>query len=193
MLEKILSSKSKVKILRLLIKNSGREFCLDDIVKGTGSSSGTIFPGLRSLVSLRMILVRKIGKTKLYKINERSPMYPKLKELFKKEESMLLDIAKEFVSELDKKNIKAIILFGSVARGDITEKSDIDILIVTINGQGIKKRVSKLTEMFMEKYDIEVMPIYMTQKELKDRRAKFDRFIINVIKEGNVLFGILGD
>ena len=193
MLEKILSSKSKVKILRILNENPEREFCLDDIVKHTSSSFGTISPSIRNLVSLRIVVTRKIGRTKLYKINKRNPIYPKLSELFKKEKTMLFDIAREFVSELDKENIRAIVLFGSVARGEMTEKSDIDLLLIMENTRRIKHRVNRLTQRFLEKYDAEIMPVYITQKEFKNKKAKLDRFITNIIKEGKILFGTIGD
>jgi len=40
-------------------------------------------------------------------------------------------IAKDFAKSIKSDKIKNIILFGSVARGDDTEDSDIDILIVS--------------------------------------------------------------
>lgn len=192
MLEKILSSKSKVKILRALTKNPQREFCLEDIVKETSSSFGTIHPSIKDLVSSRIVLIRKIGKTKIYKINERSPLYYELRKLLMKERTMLLDIAKEFISETGKKNIRAIIVFGSVARGDITTESDIDILLVGETHK-IKKRVNKLIQEFLKKYDVEIVPTYLTPKQLKERREKFDKFVTNVIKEGRIIFGTIGD
>lgn len=184
-----MASRSKVRILRVLIRNPGRDFCLDDIVKETGSSFGTIHPSIKDLVSARAVLVRKVGKTKLYRMNEKNPLYPKLRELFKKEKSMLWDVAKEFVLKLDKKNIKSIILFGSVARGDITEKSDIDLLFVTDHRSEVKRAVSRLAHRFLECYDVEVVPTYLTEKEFRERKAKFDKFITAVIKEGKKLFG----
>jgi predicted nucleotidyltransferase len=42
-------------------------------------------------------------------------------------------LAIDFAKSLDHPEIEKIILFGSVARGEDTEKSDIDVLIITKN------------------------------------------------------------
>ena len=44
-----------------------------------------------------------------------------------------IQIAKEFAKAINSDYIKQIILFGSVARGDDKEFSDIDILIISDN------------------------------------------------------------
>jgi parallel beta-helix repeat protein len=88
MLEKILSSKSKVKIIRTFIENPKREFCLVDVAKTTGLSFGTAYPALKDLVSSRAVVVRKVGRSTLYKINDKNPMFPEIKELFAKEKAM---------------------------------------------------------------------------------------------------------
>jgi predicted nucleotidyltransferase len=147
---------------------------------------------MKDLVSSRIVVMRKIGKTKIYKINERNPIYTELKKLLMKERTMLLDVAKEFVSSLDKKDIKVIIVFGSVARGDSTTGSDIDILFIGTTHK-IKARINKSVQNFLEKYDVEIVPTYMTLEQFKGRKEKTDRFIANVIKEGMIVFGTVGD
>ena len=42
-----------------------------------------------------------------------------------------MEIAREFANAIKSDKIIRIILFGSVARGDDTEESDIDILIIS--------------------------------------------------------------
>ena len=51
-----------------------------------------------------------------------------------------IKIAKEFANTIKSDDIKLIMLFGSVARGDDTEESDIDILIVSPIADKIKLR-----------------------------------------------------
>lgn len=183
-----MGKKSKVKILRLLINNDEREYCFDDIVKSTGMSHGTVHPSLNELLETRMIIQRKAGRSNLYKINKNHTLFNKIKELIDMEKNSLLDIAKEFTSNLPKNNISAIVLFGSVARGEFTEKSDIDILVV-YNDEKAKKQVRNLVDKILDIRDIHIVPIFLTQKEIEERIRKFDNFIITVINEGQVLFG----
>lgn len=189
MLEKIISSKSKVKILRRLVENPKREFCIEDIVKATKLSFGTAHPTLKDMVSSRMIISRKVGRSTLYKVNDRNPLFPKLKDLFGKEKTMMEDIASEFVTELEKSGIKAIVLFGSVARGEVTEKSDIDLLLILEDDEKTKQKVSDFAKRFLDRYDVEIIPTFLSTEESRRRFKKADKFILNVAAEGKVLYG----
>ena len=51
------------------------------------------------------------------------------------------EIAREFANAILSYDIK-IILFGSVARGDDTEESDIDILIITTNSDELSDEIN---------------------------------------------------
>jgi len=192
MLETILSSRSKVKIIRVLIDNPKREFCLEDVVKTTGLSFGAAHPALKDLVSSRAVVVRKVGRSTLYKINDKNPIFQKLKELFMREKTMMEDIAEEFVAKVRKTGVKAIVLFGSVARGEVTEKSDIDLLFILTGNEKIKTTINGLIGEFLDMYDVELVPTLLSVGDVKNRFKKADKFILNVITEGKVLFGDLG-
>jgi predicted nucleotidyltransferase len=189
MLEKILSSKAKIRILREMIETN-REYTFEDITKTINMSFGTVHPILKDLADSRILIVRKMGRSKLYKINEKHLLYNKLKKMFKAEKEGFNIVAKKFARLLVKKGIKNIILFGSVARGEPTEKSDIDLLVIYKGNEALAKdNISKLSQEFLNKYDVEIVPTYLSVKEAKNRRRKFDRFIMNVLNEGKVLFG----
>ena len=55
-----------------------------------------------------------------------------------------IKIAKEFAETIKSDDIKLIMLFGSVARGDNNEESDIDILIVSPIADKIKPEIHKI-------------------------------------------------
>lgn len=76
------------------------------------------------------------------------------------------DIVNEFVSEIKKiygKSLSRVILYGSYARGDYTEYSDVDVMIlVSLPEEGIKKTVDIVSDRafdFMMKYGVEISPI----------------------------------
>lgn len=188
MLEKILGKKSKVKILRFLISNYEQEYCLDNLVKATGMSCGTIHPALGELVDTRVVIQRKVGRSTVYKINKSHIFFNKIKELIETEKNSFLDIAKEFTSNFSKDYISAVILFGSVARGDFNEKSDIDLLIV-YNSEKAKKQIRNHIDKILDIYDILIIPIFLSSGEIEERIRRFDNFIITVINEGKLLYG----
>ena len=62
------------------------------------------------------------------------------------------EIAREFATAILSYDIVIIILFGSVARGDDTEESDIDILIITTNSDELSDEInSAAVDIILEK------------------------------------------
>ena len=53
-----------------------------------------------------------------------------------------MEIAREFANAIKSDKIIRIILFGSVARGDDTEESDIDILIISNDWEQIDSLIT---------------------------------------------------
>lgn len=187
-LEKIIGKKSKIKILRLLLNNKEQEYCLDDIAKYTGMSCGTIYPSLKELLEARAVTQRKVGRSLLYTINKNHILFPQIKELIYLEKKSLRTVAEQFVVSLDKKGIDAVILFGSVARGEFNEKSDIDILIIS-HHKNVKEEIEQLVDKFLEMYDVHVVPLFLTKQEVLERIKRFDNFLITLINEGQLLYG----
>lgn len=84
---------------------------------------------------------------------------------------------------------KAVILdmrvFGSRARGDATETSDLDVLVVTENlDHSIEKYISECAWEAGFPNDIIVMPVMMCAETLRNSPVRESVFIENVFREG---------
>ena len=97
------------------------------------------------------------------------------------------DILKEFREEVEnlyENRLKSIILYGSWARGDATEDSDIDLLIVlegkVIPGKEIDKMIDIITEINL-KHGV-LISIYPVSEE--DYSTINSPLLINVRREG---------
>lgn len=95
------------------------------------------------------------------------------------------EIAQKFADNISSNDIERIILFGSVARGDDTTGSDIDILIVSNKSEKIEAKVSE-----------EVFKVILNNKEFISAHvmseSKLDKlknfsFLKNIKKEGIIL------
>lgn len=189
LVEKVFGSKSKLKLLRVFYDNPKREFCLDDLRRILKCSVGTIYPSLSTLADLRVIIARKAGRSTFYKLNFKNPIVKKMVEIFDSEAQFLINMAKEFVERIDKNQIISVILFGSVIRGEATERSDIDLLIVyDKDRETVEKNVSELSDKFLEK-DIIVSPIFLSKEEVLDMIKKYNSFVLRIQEEGKVVFG----
>lgn len=94
-------------------------------------------------------------------------------------------IAKDFAKSIKSDKIKNIILFGSVARGEDTEDSDIDILIVSSHKDELFDFVyDKIYEILID--NEELISAHFVDEEKFEKEKDFS-FLSTVLKEGVVL------
>ncbi len=95
-----------------------------------------------------------------------------------------IQIAKEFAQAIKSDDIKLIMLFGSVARGDDTEESDIDILVVSPIAYEIKPKIRNVAVEFILKKDEVISPRIMSEEEFNSGDYPF---LVNTLKEGIII------
>lgn len=99
-----------------------------------------------------------------------------------------IQVIDEFVRKLKGhfgNRIKSIILFGSHARGESNDESDIDILIV---GDLMLDEVVDVAYPIFLKYGVYISPIVMSRDYFEMLKAERTGFIKNVLREGVVLY-----
>lgn len=95
------------------------------------------------------------------------------------------NIAKEFANRINSDDINQIILFGSVARGDDTIDSDIDILIISSHGKKIEPKIAdEVFKIIMENEEL-ISAHVMSEKHFE--KTKNYSFLTNVLKEGVII------
>jgi predicted nucleotidyltransferase len=107
----------------------------------------------------------------------------------------LMDLMEQYVCEIKKiygTHLRKIILYGSYARGDYWEESDIDIMILLdISDLEIKEYFDQLVGMtfdFNMAYDTDIKPIAKNERHFQKWIINYP-FYANVNKEGVVLYG----
>lgn len=81
--------------------------------------------------------------------------------------------------------IKLIMLFGSLARGDITRMSDIDMIIVKETGKRFLDRLDEIYSTLVPNVAVDFL-VYTPEEfeAMKNRSA----FVMNSVKEGKILY-----
>jgi len=94
-------------------------------------------------------------------------------------------ILKKIAKELSKiKDVKAVILYGSLARGEFTSRSDIDLFILTTDDKTQKEVQDKVIELESE-IGRNIQPTIRTVAELQ----KTDTGLLqNIFQEGKILY-----
>ncbi|GIV15065.1 MAG: hypothetical protein KatS3mg022_0500 [Armatimonadota bacterium] len=83
-----------------------------------------------------------------------------------------------------------VILFGSYARGEAREDSDIDLLIIKDTEKPPLERWQEVKRLLRDRSRlVSVSPLVYTSEEIARRLAIRDFFIEEVLEEGIVLYG----
>jgi predicted nucleotidyltransferase len=93
---------------------------------------------------------------------------------------------KNEIKQIVKNNLKQIILFGSFARGDAVEGSDVDLLLIfnTEPSSDIIQKIRELSSSLSLKYDVVISEVLLTEEQFEKYKTPF---LMNVKKEGIVI------
>ncbi|MBI2184239.1 MAG: nucleotidyltransferase domain-containing protein [Thaumarchaeota archaeon] len=182
--------------MSVLISTPRRSYLENELARESGSSVSEINRQMGDLVSSGLVTMQKVGKAKVYRINERHFLHRPMKRLFRDLQDVYREIALNLVSQLKKHEPKAVILFGSLSKGKIRsdlveEPSDIDILVVADQKDVAKIRDEMLRYINLEvslRYGIAVYPIVLSVEDYL-KGLKEDQLIIGIHAKGEVLYG----
>ncbi len=87
-----------------------------------------------------------------------------------------------------KLNPKKIILFGSFARGDFNEGSDIDLIVIADWKRDFLDRIKFLLD--MNEFGLPLEPVGYTQEEFESMAQQGNRFVAEVIATGKIIYSL---
>ncbi len=91
------------------------------------------------------------------------------------------------IAERLKKNYGAekVILFGSYARGEETEDSDVDLLVIASTNERLFERMATVLEIVHDLYNgLPISPIVLSSKEVEERLKLGDQFVQEMLEKG---------
>ena len=185
LIEDVLGSKNKIKLIRFLIKHKNWEFNITELSKDIEINKGNISNLVKELEKNNILIINKKGKILLFKLNENNFVKNILEPLFIKESSFF-EYYTNKIKNICKtnKNIISVILYGSVASDKANLKSDIDILIITNNEKlDVKDKINKLSDEILINVDI------IKIMEFKKAYHEKEPLIKNILNNHKVLYG----
>ncbi len=184
-IETILGSRTKVKILRVL-SEARTAYGLKNLKEETALSLGITHKAAEELAEENILIkIKGTGKERLYKFNSHSELAGPIFELFKTEKTRqrkeviflhTWSILENFVAK-NKERTNLILLFGSVARGDATLRSDIDVLVIP------KSNKDKI-----EKTNTKISPTILNLTSFNEEAKNNTLFYRNLKKDALILY-----
>jgi predicted nucleotidyltransferase len=124
-----LFTKVQQRVLAVLFGNPGRSFYANEVIGLAGSGTGAVQRELARLDAAGLVTVTRVGKQKHYQANAAAPVFEELRGLVLKS-SGLVDVLRAALAPLASQ-MDAAFVYGSVAKGQDTAKSDIDLMVVS--------------------------------------------------------------
>ena len=173
MIEKLFTSKNRIKILGFLFFEKEESY-IREISNKTKVSPSAV---KREVENLEKVGIFKREKNKVI-LNKESNILDELKNIFIKTDYVVYPI-KDSLKEI---HAEFILIFGSFARGDYKEGSDIDLLII---GRVKSFEVYKKIKPIENKIKREINCVVWTIENLK--KEKNSGFVKDIFKKGVIM------
>lgn len=174
----MVSLKSKITkaLVNYYLLNKGADLYVNELARTLELDPKNTYRKLIELEDQGVLLSRFSGQQKYYRLNKD---YPLLKELRTIVDSTigLPNIIRESLKSISA--IKSAYIFGSFAKNELDEHSDIDILVI---GEHKPLEVSKKTGALSKNFKRQFNAINMTSEEYDKKIKKGDPFLKNIFK-----------
>ena len=124
-----LFAKVQQRVLGVLFGNPGRSFYANEVIGLARSGTGAVQRELARLEASGLVRVTRLGKQKHYQTNPSSPIFNEVRALVLKTVA-LTDVLRPALAPVSR-SIRAAFIYGSIAKGDDTASSDIDLMVVS--------------------------------------------------------------
>ena len=182
MLEKLFTSKTRTKILMLLMFQD-KEYHLREIARNISVSPIYVSKELENLAEINLVRKVKKANLNLYSLNKKSIILPELKSMFLK-----TDYLGEVLKESLQNKADYVFIFGSFAKGREKEASDIDLFIISeIKEEELLPVIQKL-----EKTANREINYILWGKKTFRQRAAAGHHLLRTIKQEKIMM-LLGD
>jgi len=126
-----LFTKTQQRVLGLLFGKPEKSFYANEIMRRVNMGRGTVMRELHQLTEAGLLTLTCSGNQKHFQANVNSPVYNELLGIVRKTFGVA-DVIREALMPMDK-YIELAFVYGSMAKGEAGEKSDIDLMLVGLN------------------------------------------------------------
>lgn len=185
-----LKMKNEEKVLALLLREAGEKYSINQLAKKIKISVGSAHKILKDFERRKIVIADRIANAVLYRINFKNKEARKLCELLLiKDKAQKLEknkYAKIYSEDLKQFESLADIctLFGSILTK--REKArDVDVLFITKKAEAVVDKCADISKSRTKT----INPLIMNLKDFREKLIEKDAIVINILKNGVVLFG----
>ena len=178
-----LFTKTQQKVLGLLFAKPDKSYYTNEIMRWVSMGRGTVSRELDRLVSAGLLTVSRQGNQNYYQANLDSPIHDELVSIVRKTFGVADEI-REKLKSLDE-NIELAFIYGSIAKGEETKTSDIDLMLV-----GKELSYGEIMEVLMpleESLGRTINPTIYEKNDFVDKLNDGSSFITRVMAQPKII------
>ncbi len=170
------------RVLGCLFGQPGRSFTVSELIQITGAGSGAVQREVARLAGSGLLNMAQVGNQKRYRANPQSPIHDELATIVRKTFGLAAPLREALLPIADA--ITAAFVFGSVAKGQDTASSDIDLMLIS-ESLTYGEAMAALHPV-AEQLDRTINPTLYSPAELKQRIATGNSFVTRVLAQPRI-------
>ncbi len=170
--------KIRRKALALFLLNPNKRYYFREAVRLLGDTPGSLHRELKSLTAAGILSVEQIGMQKFYRANPESPVFNELKSIAEKTFG-IADVIRDVLRTEAEAKVDVAWIYGSVAGGQDTSSSDIDLMVI---GNLSFRELVAILKPVEEQMQRPINPTLYSESEFQKKVQDENHFLSNVLK-----------
>lgn len=184
-----LFSKTQQKVIGLLFGKPNQSYFANEIVRSAGLGKGTVMRELERLHSSGLVTLVRQGNQNHYQANSQSPIFQELTAIARKTFG-IADLVKDALQPINSK-LQTAFIYGSIAKGEATSESDIDLMLVGIDISYAE--VMDLLSATEENLGRTINPTIYTPQDFQTKLSSGNNFLVKVMEQPRIQLKVAAD
>ncbi|MEI9979983.1 MAG: helix-turn-helix domain-containing protein [Edaphobacter sp.] len=177
-----LFSPTRQAVLAAIFLRPEKSWYLSELATHLGTRPSSLQRDVDSLVRVGILEKRLDGRRSYIKANPDSPIFPELHSLIEKT-SGIVPMLQSAIAKLGKK-VQLAFVYGSVARGEESAKSDVDLMLI---GTVSTMEMVPVLRQLESTVGREINPTIFTENDFKKNIAHDNHFLLTVMRGAKIL------
>ncbi len=171
------------RVLGLLYGQPDRTYQSAELIRLAGSGTGAAHRVLTRLAAVGLVTVTRSGNHKHYQANRSSPVFHELQGLIVKTVGVVEPLKRALEARAG--DVRAAFVYGSVAKGTDTARSDIDLMVISdrLHHADLFEMLQPVEGLLARR----VNPTVMSRREWRSKRSDPDSFAARVAARPRLL------
>ena len=168
--DEIVGSKASIRVLKTLVRYRGKVFTIRELARTSGLSHPEVSLVVRGLERRGVARLQPVGRAHQVSLNEESYILRSIVEpLIAAETNTLKVLISTIGPSFRDKRIRAVAIFGSVAKGLEKRFSDVDLLVVSSDKDLAHECAARATAATLSKFGLGLSPLVMDEALFRQR------------------------